>query len=111
MPLMLGEPVFTKTSEIRDYCENGRKLIRPLANEFRIASEELKAALKEIPGQSPWLLGADSKVRAMIVARHLEHAAEGVDATCAGLIRTWLSFEKHFLQEHKTRKRAFDIKG
>lgn len=111
MALMLGEPVFTKTSEIRDYCENGRKLIRPLANEFRIASEELKAALKEIPGRSPYLLGADSKVRAMIVARHLEHAAEGVDAAVAGLIRTWLSFEKHFLQEHKTSKRAFDIKG
>ena len=111
MALVLGEPHFLSTSQVRDYCENGRKLIRPLANELRIASEELKAALKEIPGQSPFLLGADSKVRAVIVARHLEHAAEGVEATCAGLIRTWLSFEKHFLQEHKTRKRAFDLKG
>lgn len=113
MTFTLGDPEFLSTSQLRAYCENGRILVRPLANELRIASEELQGALKEVPGQSPWMLGADSKVRARIVSAHLKHAADGVDAAVVGLVRTFLSFEKHFLHPAggSTRKRTFTIEG
>lgn len=107
----LGDANIRSTSQLRDYCNNGRLLIRPLANELRIAAEELQAALKELPGGNVYLLGTDTRVRARIVASHLRHAAEGVEATCGSLVRTFLSFDKHFVQSEnaKNPKRIFNI--
>jgi hypothetical protein len=89
--------------------------VRPLANELRIASEELKAALKEIPGAgNALLLGADQKIKARIVAHHLVSAAEGIEHTCASLVRCFLSFEKHFLvpaNGSRSTRRRFDLNG
>jgi|SRR5699024_2556906 len=106
----IGEPEFLSTSQLRKYCEDGRTLIRPLGNELRIASEELQAALKEVPSGSPSMMGQDSRVRARLVAAHLRRAADGVDATVAGLVRTFLSFEKHYINPNPQRsKKQFDL--
>ncbi len=106
-----GDPVFVSSSSLRDYCENARTLIRPLANELRIASEELNAALLEIPSGNPEYLGVDVKFKARRVSKHLEVAAEGVEVTCGQLIRTFLSFEKNFLNAAPNRpvRRTFDV--
>jgi hypothetical protein len=109
----LGEPIFMRASDVRDYCQNGRTLIRPLANELRISAEELNAALREARGH-PALLGVDTKLKARLVARHLVNAAEGVEMACGELIRTFLSLEKHFLAPANatatmTRRRQFDL--
>jgi hypothetical protein len=105
---LLGDPNFQSTSHLKAYCEHGRQFLRPVANELRIASEELKAALKEIPGDR--IGNVDSKVRARIVSAHLLHAAEGVEMTCAGLVRCFLSFEKHFLHNSPARsKKVFKL--
>ena len=110
MAFTLGDPSFISTTALREYCENGRRMIRPLANELQIASVELREALKEIPGQSAWLMNADSKVRARIVASHLSTAAAGVELACGGLVRTFLSFEKHFIHTTPERsKKVFDL--
>ncbi|MFD9966171.1 hypothetical protein [Amycolatopsis sp. NPDC058986] len=104
----LGEPTFESTSQLHKYCQNGRTLIRPLSNELRISAEELRAVLKEVPGMGM----VDAKVKARIVANHLRHAAEGVDAACVGLVRCYLSFERHFLNNTPARsKKHFDLKG
>lgn len=107
----LGEPVFLNTSMVRAYCENGRNLIRPLANELRIGSEELRAALKEVRSHNPLLLGVDTKIKAKIVASHLVHAAEGIEQAAAGFVRCYLSFEKHFLTPNNVpvSRRGFDL--
>lgn len=108
----LGDPEFMSTSQLRKYCEGGRTLIRPLGNELRIASEELQAALKEVPSGNPGMFGQDSRVRARLVAAHMRRAADGVDATVSGLIRTFLSFEKHYINSTPERsKRYFDLNG
>jgi hypothetical protein len=108
---LLGEPEFLSTSQLQKYCENGRNLIRPLGNELRIAAEELKATLGQIPGNA-LLAQSDSKLRARIVASHLVSAAEGVEATCTGLIRTYLSFRRHFIDVTPEKsKKHFDLNG
>lgn len=109
----LGEPEFLSTSQLRAYCSNGRDLIRPLSNELRIASEELKAVLKHVPsGQSSMFTAADSHVRARIVSAHLKHAAEGIETACVGLIRCYMSFERNFLNNTPERsKKHFDLNG
>ena len=112
MTFKLPDPEFGGTSALRDYCERGRLLIRPLAPELRIAAEELKAVLREVPGKSPYLAGVDSRVRAARVASHLVRAAEGVEATVAQLIRTYASFERHFLvpaEVARSPKKKFDL--
>lgn len=104
MAFSLGEPEFMSTSSLREYCQNGRNLIRPLANELHIASEELKAALKEVPGGP-----VETRWRARVVAAHLGNAAHGVELTCAGLVRTFLSFERHFINNTPERTKHFDL--
>lgn len=98
----LGDPVFFSTSQLRAYCENGRNLIRPLSYELHLASEELRGALREVPNMGSW--------PARVVSAHLRHAADGVDAACVGLIRTFLSFERHYINNTPERsKRHFDL--
>lgn len=104
----LGEPNFVSASALRAYCSHGRQLLRPLGPELHMAAVELRAALKEIPGHR--IGNVDSRVRARIVASHLNHAADGIEVAVAGLIRTYLSFEKHFIHVTPDRsKRYFDL--
>ena len=101
----LGDPDFVSTSALRAYCESGRKLIRPLGPELHMASIELRAALKEIP-----LAEGNVRWRARMVATHLDKAAEGIEHAVAGLVRTYLSFERNFInQSPKSAKRHFDL--
>lgn len=103
----LGEPEFFSTTDLRNYCTRGRNLLRPLASELQIASAELHAALKEVPS-------GDSRIqdhyRARVVAKHMQHAAKGVELSITGLVRTFLSFERNFLHSTPARsKKAFRV--
>ncbi|WHT21902.1 hypothetical protein N8J89_12815 [Crossiella sp. CA-258035] len=95
-PFTLGDVELFSASSLRDYCNNARLLIRPLHHELLIASEELQAALSEVPGGHWAAMGVDQKVRARLVAKHLRHAAEGVELVSANVVRTYLSYRKHF---------------
>lgn len=97
--LTLGEPEFFSTSQIRDYCNNARLLLRPLYHELHVSAEELEAALKHVCSVNPHAFGLDSTVRAKLVARHLRTAANSVEATCGSLVRTYLSFRRHYVAE------------
>lgn len=102
-----GDPELTSTSALRKYCQDGRTMVRPLANELRISAEELHAALKEVPGGGN---RAQQHVRARIVASHLKTAAGGIEVATAGLVRCFLSFERNFLNEQPQRsKRTFNL--
>lgn len=105
MALSLGDPNFVSTSALRAYCENGRGLIRPLGPELHMAAIELRAALKEVPVHE-----GNAWVKARIVSSHLNAAAKGAEATVKGLVRTYLSFERHFINETpRTSKTYFDL--
>lgn len=105
MSFSLGEPDFVSTSALRNYCENGRTLIRPLAPELHMASIELKAALKEIP-----LANGSARWKARTVAAHLDRAAQGIEWSVAEMIRTYLSFERNFIHSDPARsKKHFDL--
>lgn len=88
----LGDPDFFSSSSLRAYCENGRKLIRPLGPELRMASADLRAALREVPLQegNAWL-------RSKIVAAHLKHAAISLEEASASFVRCYMSFQKNFI--------------
>jgi len=109
--LLLGEPEFFSTSQIRDYCNNARLLVRPLANELRISAEEMEAALRYIRTPNSGSL-MPASVRAKLVSQHLRRSADQVEGTCASLVRTYLSFRKHFAPEleaagHRAPRREF----
>lgn len=96
---LIGDPEFFSTSQIRDYCDRGAKLIRPLYGELHVAGSELEAVLKYVPSANPHMGGLDSRVRAKIVASHMHNAAEAVEVAVVSLRRTYMSFRKHFIAE------------
>ncbi|MEU7524653.1 hypothetical protein AB0A74_02845 [Saccharothrix sp. NPDC042600] len=106
--LAFGDPEFFSTSQIRDYCNNGARLLRPLYNELHIAAEELEAVLRFVPSTNPQAGGLDSRVRAKFVAGHLHRSADAVEVAVASLRRTYMSFHKHFVNDQPPKpKRQF----
>jgi len=105
----LGEPEFLRTSQLRDYCVNGRNLIRPLAAELTIAEAELMAVLKEIGAGTTGRWERHRNARQ--VSRHLGHAARGIELSCASLLRTVVSFERVYLGAPgaSSPRRRFDL--
>jgi hypothetical protein len=105
----LGEPEFIRTSQLREYCINGRNLIRPLGNELFIAREELFAVLKELPqgGQTKY----ERTRNARNVSRHLATSGRAIEVACGSMLRTFASFERTYLgSEGATRpRRTFDL--
>ncbi|TWP51714.1 hypothetical protein FKR81_12665 [Lentzea tibetensis] len=97
--LVFGEPDFFSSSQIRDYCNNARMLMRPVANELRVGAEELEAALKYVKSANPMPFGLDSRVRAKLVAKHMIRGAEAVEVLCGSMVKTYLSFRKHYVAE------------
>lgn len=102
--LSFGDPEFFSTSQIRDYCDRGAKLIRPLYGELHIAAGELEAVLKYVPSANPSMGGLDSRVRAKFVASHLHRAADAVEVAVISLRRTYMSFRKHYIAELEAAK-------
>jgi hypothetical protein len=110
--MAFGEPEFFSTSQIRDYCGNVRRILRPMHHELIVGSEELGAALKFVKSVDPKLFGADSRVRAALVARHMRNAADALLVAQTSMVKTYLSFRKHYVVEldaakHKDKGRAF----
>ncbi|WP_156994067.1 plasmid transfer protein TraA [Pseudonocardia acaciae] len=109
----LGEPEFFSPRMIREYCERARNFVRPLFHELHVSAEELEMVLRELPSSNPHVFGQDSKVRARLVANHMRRAADGAEVTAASLVRTYLSFRKHYMPEIHQRgqrtRRKFDI--
>lgn len=108
---VLGEAEFLSPRAIREYCNNGRRVIRPLYHELHVAAEELEMVLRDLPSSNPHAFGADSRFRARLVSGHLRRAAEAAEVCAASLVRTYSSFHKHFLAEVPRRQaRPFDMK-
>lgn len=97
--LVFGEPEFFSTTAIRDFCGNARLVLRPMHSELMVAAEELEASLRFVKSADPKAGGLDSRVRAKLVARHLRNSADGILVAQTSLIKTYLSFRKHFVRE------------
>lgn len=101
---------FETGSDIRRYLETTRKLSRAISMELLFSSQELEAALKELPaGAGEGRLAMRKKAKA--VARHLRRAAEAQQLVGVQATRTWGSLHKHFeyLVKRKKRKKALDL--
>jgi hypothetical protein len=111
--ISLGNPEdLRSTSALREYCENGRTLIRPLYNELHIAADELEAMLRLVPSNDPSFGGLDSRVRAKIVAGHLRRSGDAAEAAVVSLVKCFMSYRKHFLIPPAAANRpVFDING
>ncbi|SDD94860.1 hypothetical protein [Actinokineospora iranica] len=94
-----GEPEFFSTSQIRDYCGNARKVLRPMHHELMVSAEELHAALKYVRSADPKAAGLDSRVRARLVARHMHTAADALLVAQSAMVKTYLSFRRHYVVE------------
>lgn len=109
--ITLGDPEsLLSTSALRTYCDNGRRVLRPLYNELHIAADELEAALRFLPSADPRMGGFDSRVRAKLVSAHLRRSGDAVEAAVSSLVRTFMSYRKHFITEAPSRpRRAFQV--
>lgn len=110
-PLKLGEPDFISISSVRLYCERARTVIRPMIGELEVASSELWAVLREIPGER--IGNVDAKVKARLVSRHLKASSNALNVGVVELVRTYQSLLKHFNptapEAHRRRRRPFDL--
>lgn len=115
--IAFGEPEFFATSQIRDYCNNARQILRPMAYELEVASEELRASLRFVKTVDPKMLGLDRIVRAKLVADHLKNAGEALVVAQTSITKTYLSFRKHYVVELNKagytppKGKEFDFKG
>lgn len=100
------EPEFFSTTAIRDFCNKGRYLLRPLHNELHISAEELQAVLKHITSVNPSVFGLDSRVRAKLVAKHMHHAADAIEVASTSLVRVYASFRQHYVKPMSERDRS-----
>jgi truncated hemoglobin YjbI len=98
-----GEPEFYSTSQIRDFCNRARQLMRPLHNELHISAEELQAVLKHVASANPQVFGLDSRLRARLVARHMHHAAEAIEVATVSVVRCYASFRQHYVTPMSSR--------
>lgn len=109
---MLGDPEFFSPRLIREYCNNARNVIRPMYHELHVSAEEMEMVLRDLPSSNPHMFGQDSKVRARLVASHLRRAADAVEIAAASMVRTYMSFRKHYMAELNPRpnraRRPFD---
>ncbi|GLW95434.1 plasmid transfer protein TraA [Actinokineospora globicatena] len=113
--LIFGEPEFYSVTAIRDYCGTARSILKPLGMELAVAGAELQAALRFVPSIDGGL--AKSIMRAKLVSRHMTNAADAVLLAQTSMIKTYMSFRKHYGPElhragHKDPKRPrFDFAG
>jgi hypothetical protein len=107
--IYLPTPEFYSRTSLHDWCNDSREMIRPIAPQLHLAGEELRAILRQIPGEK--IGNVDSKYHAMMVARQLHYAAGGIEIACKGLVGCYLSFERRFVPtlEPKRTKRSFDL--
>jgi hypothetical protein len=111
--LVFGDPEFGSTSQLRDYINNGRAIVRPLYHELHVASEELIAVLSHVKSVNPSAFGLDSRVRARIVGAHLRRSADAMEAASVSLVKCYMSFRKNYVNElqsaPKPRRRTFNF--
>ncbi len=94
MAFYLRDPDFTSRSSLHHWCNDSRNAIRAMAPQLHLAGEELRAVLRQIPGEK--IGNIDAKYHAMMVARQLHYAAGGIEIAGKGLAGGYRSFERRF---------------
>lgn len=93
----LADPEFFNSTDIRNYCENGRSVMQMIGFDIAVAAEVLEAVLKEIPDPEgkPW----GSKLRARRVARRLKKTADHMTGAAKNFAATYAAFQAEFSPE------------
>jgi len=101
-----GEPEFYSSSQIHNFCNKARQLMRPLHNELHISAEELQAVLKHVTSANPQVFGMDSRFRAKLVAKHMHHAADAIEVATVSVVRCYASFRQHYVKPMSERDKS-----
>lgn len=93
----LADPEFFNSTDIRNFCENGRSLMQAIGFDIAVAAEVLEAVLKEIPDPEgkPW----GSKLRARRVARRMKKTADHMTGAAKNFAATYAAFQAEFAPE------------
>lgn len=91
----------TSASALDDYCRRLEDLSNALAFELEMSNRELETALANMPGMR--LFGAQGRIKARIVSRHLKAAADTAAHMRTLATRTKMSYRKHFGDEPRRR--------
>lgn len=104
----LSEPQFRTAADVFDYCEELRKLALAIATSLDFAQGELAAVLADVG--TPM-----ASSRALLVSRHLGHAADAQREIAKSARRTITSFRRHFSAEieaaNRPKRRDFEFTG
>ncbi|GAA4224237.1 hypothetical protein FHR32_002896 [Streptosporangium album] len=100
----LADPEFFTNADIRNYCERARGEFLRLSFEVAMASEVLRAVLKEVPDPEARLFG--SAARARRVARHLKKTADDARDAAKNAARTYAAFQREYDPELSSTRRT-----
>lgn len=102
---------FNSASEIKEYANNARDLLKAIAVEIEFGAQELEARLKELPpGDGEGRATAMRKAKS--VSRHLRKAAKATRSGATESTRTWASLQRqydHIIKPKKERKKKIDL--
>lgn len=106
----LDDIEFNSASDIQEFASKARDACKALATTMDYASDELKAALEEVPppaGESRRVVRAKAKA----VAKHLKRGSMGVRMGGTESVKTWRSVVKHFdyILKPTKKKRTIDL--
>src|SRR6266700_3226904 len=101
IPTRLPEPEFTDSAQLRQYCNDVRRVCHAMGMALHIGAAEIEAALSTIPpaDRRHVFSKAVARRRARKVARHMRHAAECMVSGGAASVRTWGAFRAEFAPE------------
>lgn len=94
-PLVLPEPAFYSTADVRSYCEALRAFAMYAAIEVEVGAEILKAALEQapaLPGDNPF----QARMRARTVGRKLAKAADALSDAAKDAAAAWAAFQREY---------------
>ncbi|MFJ6617418.1 plasmid transfer protein TraA [Kitasatospora sp. NPDC091335] len=94
-PLVLPEPAFYSTEDVRSYCEALRAFGTYSSIEVEVASEILKASLEQAPG-APGDHAFQRRRRAREVAKKLSKAADALTDAAKDAAAAWAAYEREY---------------
>lgn len=94
----VGDAQFYSASDVREFAERGRRIMREASMDLAYAAETLRAVLRSVPpaaGQN----NGQAFIRAARTARNLKRAATAAAAASAHCARLWPAYLREYAPE------------
>ncbi|MFD8034683.1 plasmid transfer protein TraA [Streptomyces sp. NPDC059717] len=94
----LADPQFFNSTDVRNYCDQARRVFLQLSFELAGAAEVLQAALSQVPDpQGGGRMGSRSRARR--VSKKLKKTADDVRDAAKNAVATYAAFQREFEPE------------